>query len=281
MRAVEVLEQLGTPEARQLLEELAAGARRPVDVRGCRLAPEVGRDKARGEEAAVKTTTHGAISFTGAGSFRYTPDRGYVGPARSTYTASDGILSSDITSVYIDVTDNAPQTSPASYNVEANQTLSAGGSWSVLASDTDPDGDALTASLVAGCGPMHGEVTLHSDGSFSYTPDMNCTGTDSFEYAASDGVVSSRTAGMPQFERGGLISVSAPDGQLLSETNERFDLPGWEQPAKRIDQTSHVHGRPLDAAAFRHAGPVSCNGWRESPLRRTTDFSRRGRLLGR
>ena len=39
----------------------------------------------------------------------------------------------------------------------------------VLTNDSDVDGDALSAVLVAG--PAHGTVTLADDGSFTYTPD--------------------------------------------------------------------------------------------------------------
>jgi VCBS repeat-containing protein len=59
----------------------------------------------------------------------------------------------------------------------------------VLANDTDPNGQALTASLVSN--PSHGTVTLNGDGSFTYTPAANYFGTDSFTYQASDGTLTS------------------------------------------------------------------------------------------
>ena len=52
----------------------------------------------------------------------------------------------------------------------------------VLGNDTDRNGDALTAALVSG--PQHGQVTLESDGSFTYTPDADFNGSDSFRYRA-------------------------------------------------------------------------------------------------
>ena len=55
----------------------------------------------------------------------------------------------------------------------------------MLANDTDVDGDALTAVLVTG--PAHGTLTLNADGSFTYTPDANYNGADSFTYSANDG----------------------------------------------------------------------------------------------
>jgi VCBS repeat-containing protein len=55
----------------------------------------------------------------------------------------------------------------------------------LLANDTDADADTLTALLVTG--PTHGSLTFHLDGSFSYIPDANFSGTDRFTYRANDG----------------------------------------------------------------------------------------------
>ena len=62
----------------------------------------------------------------------------------------------------------------------------------VLGNDTDPDGDPLTAALVTG--PSHGTLTLNGNGSFTYTPAGNFTGSDSFTYRASDGTLTSNPA---------------------------------------------------------------------------------------
>ena len=56
----------------------------------------------------------------------------------------------------------------------------------VLANDTDPDGDALTAVLVSG--PAHAlDFSFNSDGSFSYQRIAGYSGPDSFTYRAFDG----------------------------------------------------------------------------------------------
>ncbi|MGA2500849.1 MAG: cadherin-like domain-containing protein, partial [Tepidisphaeraceae bacterium] len=62
----------------------------------------------------------------------------------------------------------------------------------VLANDTDPESDALTAVLVDG--PTHGGLTLNPDGSFTYTPAENFNGADSFTYKANDGTGDSNVA---------------------------------------------------------------------------------------
>jgi Ca2+-binding RTX toxin-like protein len=54
----------------------------------------------------------------------------------------------------------------------------------VLANDSDPDGDFLRAFLLNG--PTNGTLSLHADGSFSYTPKAGFIGMDRFTYEASD-----------------------------------------------------------------------------------------------
>ena len=61
----------------------------------------------------------------------------------------------------------------------------------VLANDSDDDGDALTAVLVNDV--SNGNLTLNANGGFSYTPDANFNGPDSFTYKANDGTDDSNT----------------------------------------------------------------------------------------
>lgn len=56
----------------------------------------------------------------------------------------------------------------------------------VLDNDSDVDGNLLTAVLVADV--SHGNLTLNSNGSFSYSPTANFRGVDSFTYTANDGI---------------------------------------------------------------------------------------------
>jgi VCBS repeat-containing protein len=77
---------------------------------------------------------------------------------------------------------------PDNYSTPHDVALTVGAPG-VLANDTDPDGDALTAQPVSSA--ANGTVSLQSDGSFTYTPNAGFTGDDSFSYAASDGSLSS------------------------------------------------------------------------------------------
>jgi subtilase family serine protease len=59
---------------------------------------------------------------------------------------------------------------------------------------SDPDGDSLTFSIVGQ--PSHGsvQITNTSSGDFTYTPDSDYSGSDSFTFKANDGEADSNTA---------------------------------------------------------------------------------------
>ena len=57
---------------------------------------------------------------------------------------------------------------------------------------TDKEGDSLTYSLVSE--PSLGMVNIDADGTFTYTPNKEVTGTDSFTFGVSDGVNSQVSA---------------------------------------------------------------------------------------
>ncbi|OYT86707.1 MAG: hypothetical protein CFE46_14695 [Burkholderiales bacterium PBB6] len=60
-------------------------------------------------------------------------------------------------------------------------------SGNVLTNDSDPDGDALTVDTTPVTGPAHGTLVLNANGSYTYTPDADYAGTDSFSYRLRDG----------------------------------------------------------------------------------------------
>ncbi|MEA2371954.1 MAG: hypothetical protein QOH12_2348 [Solirubrobacteraceae bacterium] len=149
-------------------------------------------DPGGSEQAAVVTgPTHGSLTLNTDGSFTYTPTAGYSGPDSFTYKATDQGLDSNVGTAAIKV--NAPPVAVNdSYTVLQNGTLTQAAAGGVLSNDTDSDGDALTATVVAG--PAHGSLTLNTDGSFTYTPTAGYHGPDSFTYKANDATASSNTA---------------------------------------------------------------------------------------
>ena len=133
---------------------------------------------------------HGELQLQPDGSFSYRPEENFNGTDAFTYRVSDGELQSDLVVVEISVAavNDAPQANGESYSTEEDQALIVEANG-VLANDVDVDGDPLTAVLDTP--PQHGTLTLNPDGSFSYLPDANFNGTDSFTYLVSDGVAQS------------------------------------------------------------------------------------------
>src|SRR5262249_55055220 len=135
--------------------------------------------------SVVSNPAHGTLTLNGNGSFTYTPAANYNGPDSFTYVANDG--TSDGNTATVSLTVNAVNDAPVAPN--DSFTVSQGGTLTqaapgVLGNDTDVDGNALTASLVANA--SHGTVTMNSNGSFTYVPSAGYTGPDSFTYQASD-----------------------------------------------------------------------------------------------
>ncbi len=107
--------------------------------------------------------------------------------------ANDGALDSNVATVTITVNpvNDAPVADDDAYSTDEDTSLIVAAPG-VLGNDTDTDGDALTAVLVTG--PANGSLTLNANGSFTYTPDADFNGTDSFTYVANDGDLDSNVA---------------------------------------------------------------------------------------
>ena len=140
--------------------------------------------------SAVLTSlpAHGMLTLNGLGGFTYTPALNYAGPDSFTYQAYDGQASSELATVTLNIlpVNDAPITEPDTYVAVMNQALTVAAKG-VLANDHDvevEDTAPLRAQLIAQ--PAHGTLTLNSDGSFSYTPNADFLGADSFTYAAVD-----------------------------------------------------------------------------------------------
>ena len=134
--------------------------------------------------------THGELVLNNDGTFTYTPDANYAGTDSFTYTASDGTATSTAATVAITIT--AVNDTPVATNDSVTTDEDAPLSGNVLSNDLDIDGDSLTAALVDG--PTHGSLVLNNDGTFTYTPDADYHGTDSFTYTATDGIATSSPA---------------------------------------------------------------------------------------
>lgn len=134
----------------------------------------------------------GTLALALDGSFTYTPAPNAVGQVTFEYTAFDGALSSPPATVTIDIAEVVDPifANDDSYDATEDTLLSVSAALGVLANDGAPEGGvpSITAQLVTDA--EHGDLALQSDGSFTYAPDPNYSGVDTFTYYADNGAPS-------------------------------------------------------------------------------------------
>ena len=177
---------------------------------------EMGQGTLSGGEATFSTTLP-------AGQHPITAH--YLGDPTFGPSASTPALDYTVTSANV-----APsaQTEAFDVNEDATLTVTADG---VLANDDDADGDDLTAALETGPGDAQ-SFTLNSNGSFTYVPNADFNGEDTFGYRANDGQASSNIAVVtitvnpvndaPTFTIQGDVETSSALSSLLGESHD-----GW------------------------------------------------------
>ena len=160
--------------------------------------------------------SHGSLTLNADGSFTYTPTALYFGTDTFTYAANDGTVNSAAATVTLTINhvNHAPVANDDSYATAFNTPLNVAAPG-VLVNDTDADGDSLTAVLISG--PAHGTLALNANGSFSYTPNTNYSGTDTFTYAANDGLVNGNTATVTVTVNSDIPPVASDDSYSVNE----------------------------------------------------------------
>lgn len=126
---------------------------------------------------------HGTVTVSAEGMAVYTPDPNYAGLDRFTYTVADANGATDIAAVTVLVAEvnDPPAPVPDMVTTLSGVTISI----SVLANDSDPDGDVLTVEGYTQ--PSHGSVVDKGDGTLTYTPSVSFAGMDALTYTVSDG----------------------------------------------------------------------------------------------
>ena len=143
--------------------------------------------------ALVSDTGHGVLVLNPDGSFEYSPSLDFEGVDSFTYNATDGTSTSVPATVSITVggENDAPVAFDDTYATDEDEPLNVA-AQGVLMNDTDTENDPLTSLLVDG--PSNGQVIMGSDGNFTYTPEADFNGVDSFTYKANDESADSNVA---------------------------------------------------------------------------------------
>jgi hypothetical protein len=137
---------------------------------------------------SVGTPAHGAALISTGSVITYTPVARYSGQDAFTYTISDGRGGSSTATVAVQV--NFVNYRPAAID----QTVGTGEDTPlpVILGGTDANGDSLSFSIVSG--PAHGTLSSISGNRTTYTPTADYSGSDSFSFKASDGLLESSAA---------------------------------------------------------------------------------------
>ena len=135
---------------------------------------------------AVTQPANGTVAITGGGAgLTYTPDANFTGTDTFTYTVSDGAFGTDTATVSVTVTavNDAPTAEDFAGTVAEDSTNIP---VDLTTLTDDVDGDALTYTITT---PLaHGTLTpTGTAGLYTYTPNANFTGPDSFTYTVNDG----------------------------------------------------------------------------------------------
>jgi len=129
------------------------------------------------------------------------------------WRVSDGSDYSNIatSTIFITSVNNAPVAFADSYSVAEDGSLVVTAALGVLANDTDAESSPLTAGLDTDV--SFGTLTLNTNGSFTYIPTVNFSGSDSFTYHANDGMLDSNIVTVS------IIVVGGNDAPFISDAS--------------------------------------------------------------
>ena len=132
---------------------------------------------------------HGTVIMNADGTFSFTPDADFNGTDSFTYTVTDSFNTKETRTVTINV-DAIDDAVDDSFITDEDTVLSA----DVSENDTF----SAVATYVYDNNATNGTVSMNADGTFTYTPNSDFNGTDSFTYTVTDsnGEVETRTVSL-------------------------------------------------------------------------------------
>lgn len=125
---------------------------------------------------------NGRLNLAADGSFTYTPRAGFTGRYTYEYQVFDSLDEWSTATLTIDIKNRPPVAVADAFTTRPGTPVRG----NVMANDSDPDGDALSAEAVTLTTAGQGEVVLDATGSFEYRPKLGFKGEDSFTYTLKD-----------------------------------------------------------------------------------------------
>jgi len=170
--------RLGVPQATDDSATMAEDTPAVIDA----LANDLDARQPGFEPVVVAGPAHGQVMVNADGSFSFTPEADWYGEDHFTYKLSDGRVDSNIATVTLTVTpvNDAPVAADTAVAVEEDASVTI----DLVALASDVDSGTFTPAIVNG--PAHGSLSQNADGGFTYKPNADYNGADSFTYKATE-----------------------------------------------------------------------------------------------
>ena len=168
------------------------------------------------DDTFMVAPTHGQLLLSIDGSFSYIPDANFNGVDQFQYAAIDSLGASATATVTIIVNsqpDN-PVAQNDAYQFSRNNLFSVSAESGLLANDFNIETGELTVNTTPVTVPQNGTLNLNSDGSFTYQPNSDFSGVDSFSYSISNEQGLTATAQVILSESGNNTFPAASDDQF-------------------------------------------------------------------
>ncbi|GAA0691566.1 NEW3 domain-containing protein [Marinobacterium maritimum] len=142
---------------------------------------------------------------------------------------------------------------PVAQNDSAQTTQGTTVVISVLANDSDPDGDSLTVQSLSG---VNGTANINLDGSISFTPASGFSGTETFVYTITDGQGASASASVSV-----TVNASVANEAPVANDDSALVAKGTPVTIAVLSNDSDPNGDELSVATVSGAskGSVSIN----------------------
>ena len=210
--------------------------------------------------SALTQPTNGQVELNGDGTITYTPQNDFFGSETFTYKVVDAELESEAATVNVIVIEisHVPVVNGDAYSTDEDTDLEIVATVNgVLQNDTDGDNDSLTALFESE--PANGTLTFNSDGTFTYSPNLDSNGEDSFTYTATDGFNVSALAVVSIFVNPiNDAPVAVDDFAIINQdTSAVIDLTGNDEDAENDPLAISALSQPANAAVVINNGTVT------------------------
>jgi hypothetical protein len=193
------------------------------------------------------------------GAFTYTANGGFAGSDSFTFTATTyGTMVSAPATVGITIQDQAPVAQASSLTTHENDAATG----TLVATDADLPPQTLTYAIATA--PTLGTVmiTNATTGAYTYTPNHNLFGADSFTFTASDGLLTSTPATVsvqirPYLKTGEVLVTDQGDHHTIATSVVLFDPVSAQQATFSQDaQYGNLEGIAVEADGHVLVGNV-------------------------